>query len=97
MISAIRSQVYKNQTSPDLTAISMVLVISVAGANQLSRDLLAIIAISTQLGRDLLAIIAFCNQLSQDLTAAIALCIQICQEFASLYLSVRAEQHRQHS
>ena len=62
----------------------MVLLISVAGANRLSLDLLAIIAVSIQFSSDLLAISAFCNQVSQDLTAIIAFCIPKHKDFACL-------------
>ena len=62
----------------------MVLRISVAGANQLSLDLFAIIAVPIQFSSDLLAISAFCNPPSQDLTAIIAFCIQKYKDFACL-------------
>ena len=60
----------------------MVLLISVAVANQPSLDLVAIIAVSNQVSPDLLAIIALYNQLSLDLTTIIVLCIQISKDFA---------------
>ena len=84
MISAIRSQVHKNQTSPHLTAIGIDFWISVADANQLSLPLLDIIWFSIPFSSTVLAIIRLCNHVSQDLIAIIAFCIPKYKDFACL-------------
>ena len=62
----------------------MVLRISVAGANQLSLDLFAIIAILDQVLLDLSAIITILDQVLLDLSAIIAFCIPKYKDFACL-------------
>ena len=54
----------------------MVFTISVAGAHQLSPDLVAIMRFPTQLCQHLLAISTLCNQVSQDLQSILAFCIK---------------------